>query len=561
MFQIINIYLQHKAEVHNETAGPGSHLLGRVESLNNTTSVFTLLTAVVIIVFLVALLLKEHHLMAKLTKLVPTSGILIILGIISALLTHLFEEQFQNKFPPAIITANLFQHVLIFPILLYTSYTLYNQQFLRQITSVYILSVFGTILNVLLTGLILKYIHDAVWNPYMSLTQSFAFASLISVVDPLAVVTVFQGVSQAKGNFFLAFGAALFGYGVAMELFEAANVLAVFEEEDTIPMSSYGYFAAATITDVFWGIMIGVTCGLVSAAITKTTTIECEYFEPLITLGFALFGYVLCLDLGFSYIFSTIFCGLVQERYTSMNMSPKSSMNTENIIFGFAFLTELLMFLLIGYLVVDVGFYAVWDFTIAVIIIIYVIRIFITLGLSLLLNIFRLSTISFKWQLMIFGGHRGPMSFAMVLAYTGPFGRMFRDTTLLVIVFSVMVDGVMTRYLGSQLKLKSEARESVVNDLLVTTVVYGGGELSNLLGVEMVANRTNCFHAFERMIFRFFITDEDKLTNVYRMHTKVERRLAMQKLEKHYYIKPDSKKSDTVDEEDTGAVEIPVNSS
>ena len=130
MFQIINIYLQHKAEVHNETAGPGSHLLGRVESLNNTTSVFALLTAVVIIVFLVALLLKEHHLMAKLTKLVPTSGILIILGIISALLTHLFEEQFKNKFHPAIITANLFQHVLIFPILLYTSYTLYNKQFL-----------------------------------------------------------------------------------------------------------------------------------------------------------------------------------------------------------------------------------------------------------------------------------------------------------------------------------------------------------------------------------------------------------------------------------------------
>ena len=147
------------------------------------------------------------------------------------------------------------------------------------------------------------------------------------------------------------------------------------------------------------------------------------------------------------------------------------------------------------------------------------------------------------------------MSFAMVMAYTGPFGRLFRDTTLLVIVFSVMVDGVMSRYLGSQLKLKSDARKSVVNDLLVTTVIYGGGELGNLLGVEMVANRTNCFQALERRIFRFFITDEDKLTNVYRMHTKVERRLAMQKLEKHYYIKPDDKKIDAVDE-DTDATEM-----
>ena len=519
--------------------------------MNNTTSVFTLLTAVVIIVFLVALLLKEHHLMAKLTKLVPTSGILIILGIISALLTHLFEEQFKNKFPPAIITANLFQHVLIFPILLYTSYTLYNQQFLRQITSVYILSVFGTILNVLLTGLILKYIHDAVWNPYMSLTQSFAFASLISVVDPLAVVTLFQGVSQAKGNFFLAFGAALFGYGVAMELFEAANALAVFEEEDTIPMSSYGYVAAATITDVFWGIMIGVTCGLVSAAITKTTSIECEYFESLVALGFAVLGYVLCLNLGLSYIFATIFCGLVQQRYTCINMSPKSSLSTENIIYALSLLSELLMFVLVGYFSVAVGYSALWDFAVAAIIIIYIIRILVTLGLSLLINIFRLSTISLRWQLLIFGGHRGPMSFAMALAYTGPFHLLFEETTLLVIVFSVMVDGVMSRYIASQLKLRTEARPSAVKDLLMMTSIYGGGELGNLLGVEMVADRNNYFKAIERMIFRFFITDEDKLAHAYRMDSKERRRLAFKELEKHSsFQKHDSRRIEVVDEDD-----------
>ena len=139
-----------------------------------------------------------------------------------------------------------------------------------------------------------------------------------------------------------------------MELFEAANALAVFGEDDTIPMSSYGYVAVNTINDPFLGIMIEITCGLVSAAITKTTTIECEYFEPLVTLGFALLGYVLCLNLGLSYIFATIFCGLVQQRYTFINMSPKSSMSTENIIYALSLLSELLMFVLVGYFAVAV---------------------------------------------------------------------------------------------------------------------------------------------------------------------------------------------------------------
>merc|ERR1719427_1806330 len=89
------------------------------------------------------------------------------------------------------------------------------------------------------------------------------------------------------------------------------------------------------------------------------------------------------------------------------------------------------------------------------IVIIYIIRILITVSLSSVLNIFRLSAISFKWQLLIFGGHRGPMSLAMVVAYIGPYHKLFKDSTLLVIVFSQIVDGIMARYLATQLKMRT----------------------------------------------------------------------------------------------------------
>merc|ERR1719430_445792 len=159
-----------------------------------------------------------------------------------------------------------------------------------------------------------------------------------------------------------------------MELFKAANVLAIFGEYDgDIPISSYFYVYFSIITDCLFGTIIGITCGLISAAITRITSLKSEYFEMTITLGFALFGYILCVDFGFSYIWATIFCGLVQERYTFMNMSPKSSMNTENFIFGISLICELSIYILVGYFAITVEFRHLWALPLVSIILIHMI--------------------------------------------------------------------------------------------------------------------------------------------------------------------------------------------
>jgi hypothetical protein len=58
-------------------------------------------------------------------------------------------------------------------------------------------------------------------------------------------------------------------------------------------MSAFLYVSASILTDPILGIIIGVTCGLVGVATTKTTSIECEYIESLVKLGFDLLRYVL----------------------------------------------------------------------------------------------------------------------------------------------------------------------------------------------------------------------------------------------------------------------------
>jgi len=567
MFSIIEIYIQKNLKALNEEPHlPGPHLLGRVHDLTHVHTVVTLTTGVFILLFLIPLALKEpkYTSLAKITNLIPTSGILAILGMLSGIITHLAEDYFQNGFKPIIISAEVFQHVLIFPILLYCSYKLYHQDFFRQTTSIFVLGILGTAFNIWVSAAVIYFIHDPLWMGSMTWDQSVVFASCISVVDPLAISAVFKTfqVGKSKGNFILPFGAALFGYGTAMELFKAANVLAMFGEDDgDIPLISlYFYVPFSTFTDVVFGSFIGITCGLISAAITRITSLKSEYFEMTITLGFALFGYILCVDFGFSYIFATIFCGLVQERYTFMNMSPKSSMNTENFIFGISLICELSIYILVGYFAIHVEFSEVWDFTLVSIIIIYMIRIFVTVILSLILNMFRLSAISFKWQLLIFGGHRGPMSLAMVVAYIGPFHKLFKDTTLLVIVFSQIVDGIMARYLATQLKMRTRTnakKTTLANDLLALSSIYGGEELSNVLG----ANTATDWRIFliEKYVSRFFITDKEKLSNVYRIHAAEEQRQFFEKLEKHSYsVTVQQKEKDGPGSPEEGTEDSPV---
>ena len=91
-------------------------------------------------------------------------------------------------------------------------------------------------------------------------------------------------------------------------------------------------------------------------------------------------------------------------------------MNTENILFATSLICELYMYVLIGYFVTNVTFYDAFGFAVLASIIIYASRILVTVGLSFVLNIFRLTPISFKWQLLIFGTPRGPMSLAIAYA-------------------------------------------------------------------------------------------------------------------------------------------------
>ena len=88
------------------------------------------------------------HRLHAVSNIFPESCLLIIIGIVLGLINLLsgFED-----FPP--FTADLFFNLLLPPIILDASYSIYDRSFLQNLGSVLIYAVIGTLFNVFIIGM------------------------------------------------------------------------------------------------------------------------------------------------------------------------------------------------------------------------------------------------------------------------------------------------------------------------------------------------------------------------------------------------------------------------
>jgi len=292
------------------------------------------------------------------------------------------------------------------------------------------------------------------------------FAAIISAVDPVAVLAVFNEVNADEGLYYLVFGEALLNDGVTFVLFTSVRGLAeISAEEIAIPASSYGAVTLSFLTAPFGGILCGIICGLAAAFISKySNTSNDEREEPIIIILLGGFAYFLSNFFGFSGILSIIAFGLTQERYTFANINPKASVVTTNIIEAMATISECFLFFILGSQVFS-SFVRMYvkdqlAFCAVVLLLITAGRIIVTTSLSPILNQYRpeANKINWKWQILIVvGGLRGAIAYAMIATYRGPNADMFYDTVVVVIFCTTLFCGVIAKPLVKYLGLEAQA--------------------------------------------------------------------------------------------------------
>ncbi|KAF2364531.1 Cation/H+ exchanger [Trinorchestia longiramus] len=103
---------------------------------------------------------------------------------------------------------------------------------------------------------------------FSRLTESLVFASLISAVDPVAVLSIFQELGVNKGLYFLVFGESLLNDGVTVVVY---NMFSTYMEMPTIQAADYALSVLVFFVVVAGGTLIGLIFGIVTALSTKYT--------------------------------------------------------------------------------------------------------------------------------------------------------------------------------------------------------------------------------------------------------------------------------------------------
>ncbi|XP_040853215.1 sodium/hydrogen exchanger 5-like isoform X3 [Ochotona curzoniae] len=296
------------------------------------------------------------------------------------------------------------------------------------------------------------------------------FGSLISAVDPVAVLAVFEEVHVNETLFIIVFGESLLNDAVTVVLYKVCNS---FVEMGSARVQATDYLKG--VASLFVVSLGGAAVGLVFAfllALTTRFTKRVRIIEPLLVFLLAYAAYLTAEMASLSAILAVTMCGLGCKKYVEANISHKSRTTVKYTMKTLASCAETVIFMLLGISAVDSSKWA-WDSGL-VLGTLFFILFFRALGVVLqtwVLNQFRLVPLDKIDQVvMSYGGLRGAVAFALVILLDRnkvPAKDYFVATTIVVVFFTVIVQGLTIKPLVKWLKVKrSEHHKPTLNQEL-----------------------------------------------------------------------------------------------
>ncbi|XP_026931746.1 sodium/hydrogen exchanger 5 isoform X2 [Prionailurus viverrinus] len=418
---------------------------------------------------LVASLAKiVFHLSRKVTSLVPESCLLILLGLVLGGIVLAVAKKAEYQLEPG--TFFLF---LLPPIVLDSGYFMPSRLFFDNLGAILTYAVVGTLWNAFTTGAALWGLQQAglvAPRVQASLLDFLLFGSLISAVDPVAVLAVFEEVHVNDTLFIIVFGESLLNDAVTVVLYKVCNS---FVEMGSANVQATDYLKG--VASLFVVSLGGAAVGLVFAfllALTTRFTKRVRIIEPLLVFLLAYAAYLTAEMASLSAILAVTMCGLGCKKYVEANISHKSRTAVKYTMKTLASCAETVIFMLLGISAVDSSKWA-WDSGL-VLGTLFFILFFRALGVVLqtwVLNQFRLVPLDKIDQVvMSYGGLRGAVAFALVILLDKtkvPAKDYFVATTIVVVFFTVIVQGLTIKPLVKWLKVKrSEHHKPTLNQEL-----------------------------------------------------------------------------------------------
>ncbi|KAM7383114.1 hypothetical protein PAMP_002796 [Pampus punctatissimus] len=418
-------------------------------------------------VLLASLMKLGFHLVPRLSGIMPESCLLIVVGLLVGGLIRLAGE----KVPP-VLDSKLFFFCLLPPIILDAGYFLPIRPFMENLGTILMFAVIGTLWNsFFIGGLLYAVCQIQPSNPSdlhsLELLPCLLFGSIISAVDPVAVLAVFEEIHINELLHILVFGESLLNDAVTVVLYH------LFEE--------YSGVGTVSVMDCFLGIisffvvslggiLVGAIYGIL-AAFTSRFTSHTRVIEPLFVFVYSYMAYLSAEMFHLSGIMALIACGAVMRPYVEANISHKSHTTIKYFLKMWSSVSETLIFIFLGVATVDGDHNWNWVFVTATVILCLVARIIGVVGLTFVINKFRIVKLTTKDQFIIaYGGLRGAIAFSLgFLLNKEHFAmkEMFLTAIITVIFFTVFVQGMTIKPLVELLavKKKQEAKRSINEEI------------------------------------------------------------------------------------------------
>uniref|UniRef100_A0A0N4ZGK7 Sodium/hydrogen exchanger n=1 Tax=Parastrongyloides trichosuri TaxID=131310 RepID=A0A0N4ZGK7_PARTI len=399
------------------------------------------------------------HFSPRYRNVIPDSASLIILGLIVGGICKLFHVDDKDYF----LDFYTFFFFLLPPIMFDAGYFMPNKFIFYNITSVAIFAVLGTLLNTASIGTFL-YLLDQfnIFTVHFSFFEIFIFSSLISAVDPVAVLALFEELNVNSYLYIAIFGESLFNDGISVVIY---NIFVEFDQIGSTNIVTWDYVKAVILfpISVCGGISIGIIYGIIVSWITRHS-FKVKILNPVFIFIFPYLAYLTSQLIGWSPILSVVACGMFMRQYIGENVGKNASTAIKYFIKMLAHISESVIYMFLGLSAVSLNYtFDVW-FVAATLFICFISRVIFVLFQCLVINPFRETKFTMRQQVVMFyGGLRGCICYGMIQNVRDdiPAKNMFIGAVIAEIFFSCFLQGITIRGLLYLLKI---GPEEVVND-------------------------------------------------------------------------------------------------
>ncbi|KAJ0005508.1 hypothetical protein NQD34_015402 [Periophthalmus magnuspinnatus] len=470
------------------------------------------------------------HVYHKITVWVPESCLLISIGLIVGAIMHSVHEE-----PPAVLTSNVFFLYMLPPIVLDSGYFMPTRPFFENIGTVLWFAVVGTLWNSIGIGMSLFAICqiEAFGVQDINLQENLLFATIISAVDPVAVLNVFEDVSVNEQLYIVVFGECLFNDAVTVVLYNMFTFVADMPVVE--PVDVFLGVARFFVVGI-GGMAFGILFGFVSAFTTRFTS-KVREIEPLFIFMYSYLAYLVAELFAISSIMAIVTCSLTMKYYVEENVSQRSCTTIRHVVKMLGSISETLIFFFLGVVTITTEHEWNWGYILFTLLFAFVWRGLGVLVLTQIINPFRTIPFNLKDQFgLAYGGLRGAVSFALAFTLPDNIGRkqLFITATIAIILFTVFLQGISIRPLIEFINVRRTNRnlETINVEVHCRLMEHTVAGIEDLCGQWSHFYWKDKFLKFNTRILRkILIRDSRAESSIVALYKKLELQNAMEILD------------------------------